>query len=106
MLGLFAFFLKIAPLIKKLFAFVSKEFFLIFIYFIIGSIITLVLWVLLQYVFCNTEIVKQLTEELNCTTCEVHCYCKKLIAFLFGVSVGCIYLFRLLLAAVQATLLK
>lgn len=96
---LFALFIKFIAFIKKVIAFLSKEFFLLFIYCVIGSILTLFLWLLLVYGFRNKEIYEHLYAELNGST-------KLVIAFLYALSLGCIYLYRLLLAAVKGAVLK
>jgi cell division protein FtsX len=102
---IFALFLKISAILKKLFAFLSKEFFLVFIYCVFGAIITLILLVLLKYVFSNNNIYTQLIVELKSLSTEIDAE-DLLLAFLFVASLGCIYLFRLLLSAVQGSLLK
>jgi|694.fasta_scaffold00181_50 hypothetical protein len=98
---LLAIVLKIVEAVKKIFAFISKEFFFIFIYGISCSILTLILWGLLYIFPSNTKynVYANLLSELNNSE-------KLLVAFLFAVSFGCIYLYRLLLAAVQGAVLK
>jgi type II secretory pathway component PulF len=85
--------------LKKLIAFLSKEFFLLFVYVVIGSLLTGLFWLLLVYVFPNKEIYTQLCNELNGSK-------QLVIGFLFAASFACIYLYRLLLAAVLGAVLK
>lgn len=90
---------KILEGIKKIFLFVSKEFFLIFIYVITSSVLALLFWVLIKYVFPNKNLYHNLLMELNNSE-------KLLLAFLFALSLLLTYLYRLLLAAVQSAVLK
>jgi type II secretory pathway component PulF len=99
MQNLFALIMQASAGLKKLIAFLSKEFFLIFVYVVIGSLLTGAFWLLLVYVFPNKEIYTQLCNELNGSK-------QLVIGFLFAASLGCIYLYRLLLAAVLGTVLK
>ncbi len=90
---------KILEGIKKFFVFVSKEFFLIFIYVITSSVLALLFWVLIKYVFPNKSLYHNLVTELNNSE-------KLLMVFLFALSLLLTYLYRLLLAAVQGAVLK
>ncbi len=90
---------KILEGIKKFFVFVSKEFFLIFIYVITSSVLALLFWVLIKYVFPNKSLYHNLVMELNNSE-------KLLMVFLFALSLLLTYLYRLLLAAVQGAVLK
>lgn len=90
---------KILEGIKKFFVFLSKEFFLIFIYVVTSSVLALLFWVLIKYVFPNKSLYHSLLVELNNSE-------KILVAFLFALSLLLTYLYRLLLAAVQGAVLK
>lgn len=90
---------KILEGIKKFFVFVSKEFFLIFIYVITSSVLALLFWVLIKYIFPNKSLYHNLVMELNNSE-------KLLVVFLFVLSLLLTYLYRLLLAAVQGAVLK
>lgn len=90
---------KILEGIKKIFVFLSKEFFLIFIYVVTSSVLALLFWVLIKYVFPNKSLYHNLLLELNNSE-------KILVAFLFALSLLLTYLYRLLLAAVQGAVLK
>ena len=90
---------KAASHIKGIIAFASREFFLIFVYCIIGSIMALVVWLLLSRVFTNKDLYTRLVAELNGSE-------KLTVAFIFVTCLGCIYLFRLLQAALQGSVLK
>lgn len=96
---LLALILKASESAKKIIAFLSKEFLLIFIYGVVGAALTAIVWVLLTYVFPNKEIYPYLVTELQGSE-------KITLLFLYAACIGCIYLFRLLLAAVQANFLK
>lgn len=90
---------KIGEVIKKFFVFLSKEFFLIFIYVVTSSVLALLFWVLIKYVFPNKNLYHNLVMELNHSE-------KLLMVFLFALSLALTYLYRLLLAAVQGAVLK
>lgn len=90
---------KIGEGIKKFFVFISKEFFLIFMYVITSAVLTLVFWVLIKYIFPNKNLYDNLLAELHNSE-------KWLVAFLFAMSLLFTYLYRLLLAAVQGAVLK
>ncbi len=88
-----------ASLLSKLADFITKEFFLAFVYAILATIMAGVLWCLFAYVFPNKDLLSQLTAELHHST-------KLVLAFFFALSVACIYLYRLLGSALTSVIPK
>jgi hypothetical protein len=106
---LFAVILKAIAALKKVFAFLSKEFFLVFIYIIIGFIISLLTWLLLKFVFPNKEIYLTLETEFKNLKINILLFENidiDIFIFLFVITIACIYLYRVLLTAVQGAVLK
>jgi hypothetical protein len=101
---LFAVILKAVAAIKKFLAFISKEFFLIFVYGIMGGVISFVFFLILKYAIPNKNILTQLRGELP--ECDMWFKDLYVLVFIYLITVLCIYLFRVLLNIVQTTMLK
>jgi hypothetical protein len=101
---LFAVILKAIAALKKVFAFISKEFFLIFVYATLGLLISIISFIVLKYLIPNKVIFESIKSELPTTTfafSDLYVF-----IFLFCLAVLCIYLFRVMLGIVQGALLK
>lgn len=101
---LFAVILKAIATLKKIFAFISKEFFLIFVYGTLGLVISATAFIILKYLVPNKTIFETIKNELP--PCHIAFSDLYVFGFLYGLSLFCVYLFRLMQGIVQGTLLK
>jgi len=101
---LFAVILKVIATLKKIFAFISKEFFLIFVYGTLGLVISTTSFIVLKYLIPNKTIFESIKNELP--TCHIAFSDLYVFVFLFGLAVLCIYLFRVMMGIVKGALLK
>lgn len=101
---LFAVILKAIAALKKIFAFISKEFFLIFVYGTLGLVISIISFIVLKYLIPNNTIFENMKSELP--PCHIAFSDLYVFGFLYGLAVLCIYLFRVMQGIVQGTLLK
>lgn len=88
-----------ASFLSKLTDFITKEFFLVFVYGILAAIMAGILWCLFAYVFPNKDLLTQLTAELHHST-------KLVLVFFFALSMASIYLYRLLGSALITVIPK
>jgi hypothetical protein len=90
---------KIKDWIMQLLAFLTKEFFLLFVYLILGSLWGAIAWYLFSHALPNKALYSELVREL---------YHSERLAFLFFVVLGISgqYVYRLLHSSAQSILSK